>query len=241
MPRIEEWWSERPHRSPAEYACELARARFWSDPERRFIMTPITVAEAIPLLDLEEELAHGLVLVLSQLPHADRLPFAERFYAERDEQRPGLPDDRRGKAAAAAAVALLAVELTESDELESARIADILQATAQGDDLSWTPDVAAHDVTRIVANVRRNLARGDSDIRDETADGYPAIGGADVDTPAEVAAAAVIEALAPASETVALNEVVARAAWAAVHSWDRDRVLKFLLTTDGAFGAAAGL
>jgi hypothetical protein len=74
------WWSEEPRRSPAEYAAELARDRFWRDEQRRLIGTHPDFPEVLMLLDLSEELAHGLVLILSRLPEERRKPFAEVFF-----------------------------------------------------------------------------------------------------------------------------------------------------------------
>jgi hypothetical protein len=56
--------------------------------------------------------------------------------------------------------------------------------------------------------------------------------------PRGAAALAVAEALDPAGDVVALQEVVARAAWAAVEIWEPPRVLAFMLELDRIFAAA---
>ena len=218
MPRVHEWWNEDPPRRPVDYACELARARFWRDDSRRFIETSQDVADAAPLLDLEEELAHAFVLVLSELPVSARLRFAERFYAEREPRFGGWTlATAESRLAVAAAVALRILDLTERPELGDLRVVDILEATAQRDDLSLTPDTAAAHIHETVAQVRTTVARAGDPLR-------PA--------PAAAAATAVVEVLDPSSETVALQEVLVRAAWAAVQTWEPERVLAFLLDVD---------
>src|SRR6266849_322539 len=83
MSRFDVWWSEVPRRTPAEYATELARDRFWRDEQLRLIGTHPDFPEVVMFLDLNEELAHGLVLTLSRLPKERRQPFAEVFFDER--------------------------------------------------------------------------------------------------------------------------------------------------------------
>ena len=213
MARIDEWWAEDPRRSPAEYACELARARFWRDEKRRLIETYPDVPDVAPLLELEEELAHALVLVLSRLPSGVRRPFADAFYRKRRGRSGKLPDDPRRRLALAAGVALLVVDLV-GDPLRSERIVDLLQGAAQGDDLTRTPEPALAELRKAVARVRFDLTLEDP-----------------VD-PRAAAALAVAEVLDPAGDGVALQEVLARAAWAAVESWEPPRVLGFLLDAD---------
>src|SRR5437588_6729836 len=177
MAPVEDWWSERPRRPPAAYACELA---------------------------------HALVLVLSQLPASRRREFADAFYAERRRAGSrGRPEPR----ATVSAAALLVLELA-GEELDTARIRDLLQGAAQGDDLTRTPAPALAELRKAVARVRMDVELED-----------PA-------HPRGAAALAVAEVLDPAGEVVALQEVVARAAWAAVETWEPPRVLIFMLELD---------
>jgi hypothetical protein len=211
--RVGAWWSEKPRRPPSVYACELARARFWRDPRRRLIETYPDLDEAAPLLKLPEELAHALVLVLSRLPSGGREAFAQSFYRQR-RCRPGLlPVQPRGRLAVAAAVALLVVDVA-GDPLRSERVVDLLRGAAQGDDLTRTPAPALAELQKAIARVRFDL---------------------ELEDPADARAAAalaVAEVLDPANDGVAMQEVLARAAWAAVESWEAPRVLAFLLEVD---------
>jgi hypothetical protein len=175
--------------------------------------------EVAPLLELEEELAHALVLVLSRLPKSRRRDFADVFYDERRRTRSsaysiGRPEPR----ATASAVALLVLELA-GDELDTARIRDLLQGAAQGDDLTRTPAPALAELRKAVARVRMGVELG-----------APA-------SPRGAAALAVAEVLDPAGEVVALQEVVARAAWAAAETWELPQVLAFMLELDRVFAA----
>jgi hypothetical protein len=210
MPGLDEWFSERPRRRPAEYAAELARGRVWSS-GRRFISTVPAVEEAAPLLGLEPELAHALVLVLNRLPAAERAPFAERFY---DSRRSSIDAAEATPLRAAAGVALLVAPLSEHADLTGTRVLDLLQGAAQGDDLSRTPETVLAELRKTVARVRLDL-----DLEDE-------------DDPRAAAAIAVVETIDPSSGVVPLQEVVVRAAWAAVRSWEPERVLEFLLQVD---------
>jgi hypothetical protein len=207
--RADRWWSEKPRRSPAEYACELARGRFWRDEQRRLIGTHPDFPDVATFLELEEEFAHALVLVLSRLPREQRRPFANAFYRNRRRQRPKLPTDAHGRLAVAAAVALLVVELAV-DELRSERVVDLLHGAAQGDDLTTTPEPALAELRKVIARVRFD------------------VGLEDVTDPRAAASLAVAEVLDPSSDLVAVKEVMARAAWAAVESWEPPRVLEFL-------------
>jgi hypothetical protein len=56
--------------------------------------------------------------------------------------------------------------------------------------------------------------------------------------PRGAAALAVAEVLDPAGEVVTVQEVLARAAWAAVETWEPPRVLAFMLELDRSFTAA---
>jgi hypothetical protein len=219
MSPVGDWWSEKPRRPPAAYACQLAKRRFWRDEQRRLIATDHDLVEVAPLLELEEELAHAFVLVLSRLPKSRRRDFADVFYEER--RRTGSRAYSIGRAeqrATAAAVALLVLELA-GDELDTARIRDLLQGAAQRDDLTRTPAPALAELRKAVARVRMDVELED-----------PA-------HPRGAAALAAAEVLDPAGEDIALQEVVARAAWAAVETWDSPRVLAFLLELDRIFAA----
>ena len=168
--------------------------------------------DAAWLLDLAEEPAHAFLLVLSRLPAERRLPFAEAFYARR----------RRGEAstdrlALAARVALLVVELA-SPGLRDPRVLDLLEGAAQGHDLSRTPPTTVAVLRKAIATVRFSIEL--EDLADARA----------------AATHAVTEVLDPAGEVVALQAVVARAAWAAVESWESERVLELLLAVDMLFG-----
>jgi len=80
-----------------------------------------------------------------------------------------------------------------------------------GDDPARPPEPALAEVRKVVARARLDL-----DLEDQLA-------------PASAATTAVVEVLDPSSGTVALQEVLLRATWAALRSWEPDRVLEFLL------------
>jgi hypothetical protein len=211
MSRFERWWAEDPRRTPAQYAAALARDRFWRDEQLRLIGTHPDFPEVTMLLDdLDEALAHALLLTLSRLPKDRREPFAEAFFAERPGGQREIRNDRRHQLAAAAAVALLVVELAVP-ELRGERIADLLEGAAQEDDLTRTPASAVEEIQKAIARVRFDI-----ELEDPT-------------DPRAAASLAVAEVLNPAGEAVALKAVVARASWAAVESWEHPRVLAFLL------------
>jgi len=212
---VEDWWSEEPRRPPAAYACALAKRRFWRDEQRRLIATDHDLVVVAPFLELEEELAHGLVLVLSRIPAARRRAFADAFYEERARSRVHSIG-RPSPLATAAAAALLVLELA-GEKLDTPRIRDLLQGAAQGDDLTRTPAPALAELRKAVARVRMDVELED-----------PA-------NPRGAAALAVAEVLDPAGEVVAVQEVVARAAWAAVETWPPPRVLAFMLQLDWIF------
>ncbi len=223
--RRAEWYSEEPRRPPAEYACRLAGDRFWRDGRLSLIGTHPDFPDIADLIELGEEVAHALVLVLSRLPKRQRRAFADAFYAGRPRSRSspwnghGAPGDLR---ALAARVALLVVELADRPELASERIVDLLVGAAQGDDLTRTPEPAVAEFRRTIAGIRFDV---------------------DADDPADpraAAATAILEVLDPSSEVVALQEVVARAALAAFESWGPPRVLAFLLDVDRAVADSGG-
>jgi hypothetical protein len=200
--------------SPAELACDLARDRFWRDEHRRLIGTHPDWPDAAHFLELSEELAHALVLVLSRLPAAVRREFADDFYELRDGRGSWLPDDPRQRLALAAAVVLAVAEVlddTVCDEL----MLDFVRGAAQGDDLTHTPRPAVERLERSIARIRFDV---------------------DFDDPADprgAAALALAEVLDPASDTIDLKEVLARCAWAAVETRDLPGTLGFLLHFDG--------
>jgi hypothetical protein len=210
MSRFDAWWAEKPRRSPAEYATELARDRFWRDERQRLLGTHPDFPDVEMLLDLNEELAHGLVLALSRLPKERRRPLAEVFFDERRGGDQKIPDDPRLRLAAAAAVALLVLDLAV-DPLRNERIADLLAGAAQRDDLTRTPTAAVVDLQKAIARVRLDVELEDPS------------------DPRAAASLAVAEVLNPAGDIVALKAVVARASWAAVESWEQPRLLAFLL------------
>lgn len=205
-----EEWFEEPLRSPAEYAVELARDRFWRDERQRLIGTHPEFPDVVYLLQLSEELAHGLLLVLSRLPEERQAPFAEIFFAEHRDGQASLPADHGFRRSAAASVALLVFELAAA-AVRNARVEDLLTGAAQGDDLTCTPMVAVIELEKAIARVRLSLEV--EDLAD----------------PRAVASLALAEVLIPAGEVVDLKEVVARSCWAAVESWEPSRVLGFLL------------
>jgi hypothetical protein len=215
MSRFDDWWEEEPRRSPAEYATELARDRFWRDEQQRLIGTHPDFPEIAMLLELNEELAHALVLVLSQLPEDRRKPFAHVFFDERRGRHKRVSNDPRRRLAVAATVALLVVDLAV-DPLKSERIDDLLTGAAQQDDLTRTPVTAVADVQRAIARVRFDVELED------------------LSDPRGAASLAVAEVLIPEGDVVALKVVVAQAAWAAIESWEPSRVLAFLFQLDAA-------
>lgn len=211
MSRIEEWL-ERRGEPPAAFLCEIAADRFWRG-RRRFVATHVDLDEAVVagLIPVAPELAHGLTLVLSRLPERERYDFAEAFLELRADAGVDWPETPEGRLRAAAAVALLVLELTRDEGLRSARIVDLLTGAQQGDDLTLTPGPAVDALRKVIARVRFDV-----DLQDE-------------DLPRSAASIAVVEVLDPSSDAIDLKEVLARAAWAAVESWERPRVLSFLL------------
>ncbi|NUR78140.1 MAG: hypothetical protein HOQ28_17870 [Thermoleophilia bacterium] len=205
---------EVPDRSPADVACELARRRFWRDEHERLIGSPPDWPGAALPLDLDEALAHALVLVLSQLPAASRRPFAEAFYDARLGPPSARPRDRRTQVARAASIVLEVFDLIENPLVHDDRVLDLLQGAAQGDDLTATPAAALEHLRRVIARIRLDVDYGDP----ANAEG--------------AAALALAEVLDPSSDVVDVKEVLARSAWAAVASWEPARVLAFLLAVD---------
>jgi len=206
----DDWFSENPRRAPAEYALELARDPFWREEQERLIGTHPDFPDVAWLLNLNEELAHGLLLVLSRLPEEGRGSFAEVFFDERHGGHAEIPNEEGFRLAAAASVALAVLDLA-LDPFRDARIEDLLTGAAQGDDLTATPAAAVVYLEKTIARVRFS-----SEIED-------------LADPRSAASLAIAEVLNPASEVVALKEVVARSCWAAVESWESSRVLGFLL------------
>jgi hypothetical protein len=196
---------------PPAYACVLARDRFWQDEQRRLIGTHPDWPDAAYFLDLDEELAHAFVLVLSRLPTERRRDFAEAFYAGRSGRRADRWSD--WPPALAAAVVLEVVDLLEP-ELRSERVLDLLHGAAQGDDLSRTPEPAVRELRKTIARIRFDVEPVDSPY------------------PRRSVALALAEVLDPAGDRVDLKEVLARSAWAAVETWEPERVLGLLLRVE---------
>jgi hypothetical protein len=214
--RLDVWWNEVPRRPPADYATALARDRFWRDEQRRLLGTHPDFPDVTMVLDnLGEELAHSLLLILSRLPEDRRRSFAEVFFEECRGGRDDLPHDAGRRLEAAAAVALLVLDLAV-DPLRNARIEDLLVGATQGDDLTRTPAAAVADLQKAIARVRFDVELEDPS------------------DPRAAASLAIAEVLDPAGEAVALKAVVARASWAAVESWEQPRVFAFLLQVAAA-------
>ena len=215
MSRFDKWVSEEPRRPPAEIACLLARDRFWKDERQRLIGTHREWPE-VPalLLDLTEELAHALVIVLSRLPVAGRRRFADAFYEQRRSGPVSLPGDDRRRLAAGAAIVLNVAEIVDDPVIHDERTLDLLHGAAQGDDLSRTPAPAVAALGKKIARIRVEFEL------DEPAD------------PRGAAALALAEVLAPSSAAIDLKEVLARSAWAVVETLEAPGVLRFLLEVD---------
>ncbi len=216
--RLENWWSEEPRRSPAAYATELARDHFWRDEQQRLLGTHPDFPDVTMLFDLNDEVSHALVLILSRLPEERRGPFAEVFFAERRGGRSQISNDPRRRLAAAARAALLVIDLA-AEQLQGEHIVDLLAGAAQEDDLTRTPATAVVKLQTAIARIRLDV---------ELEDPFD---------PRAAASLAIAEVLSPEGDVVALKEVVARASWAAVESWDPPRVLAFLLRLAGELTA----
>jgi hypothetical protein len=145
-----------------------------------------------------------------------RADFAETFYAERSRNPGWVPSDPRVKLALAAAVVLLIVEFATPD-IQCERIVDLLRGAAQGDDLIRTSEPALTELRKAIARVRLDVELEDPS------------------DPRAAASLAVAEVLDPSSEVVAVQEVVARSAWATVERQEPPRVLGFLLEVDRLF------
>ncbi|HWL32400.1 MAG TPA: hypothetical protein VNP89_02245 [Gaiellaceae bacterium] len=213
MSRIDKWLSEEPPLPPAEIACRLARDRFWKDEHERLIGTHPDWPDAAHVLELNEELAHALVLVLSRLPAAERSDFAAVFYEERAGRAAWFPDDPHSRQTLAAAVVLRMADVVDT-EICAERTFDLLQGAAQGDDLTRTPAPAVDALRKAIAHIRFDV-----DFDDPT-------------NPRGAAALAVVEVLDPSSEVVDVKEVLARSAWAVVETRGRAAALGFLLDVD---------
>ena len=208
----------------AAHALELAAADLFAPDAALFTTTVPEIEEAAPLLELEVELAHALVLVLSALPEVARGSLASAFYDRRGRDSApafGLTDPV-ARLAAAAATAALVLEVARRPELQTPRVVDLLAGAAQRDDVSLTPVPALLEMRDVVAR-----ARADTALDDPLA-------------ARSAATTAVLEVLDPSSGEVALQEIVLRATWAALRSWDTGRLLEFLLALDAAFEHATG-
>jgi hypothetical protein len=211
--RIQRWYSEEPRRPPAAIACALADDRFWKDERRRLIGTHPDWPDAAGLLELNEALAHALVLVLSRLPLETRRGFADAFYDLRRSRAAELHGDAESHRALAAAVVLSVLEGLD-EEICNERTLDLLRGAAQRDDLTRTPAPAVEELRKSIAHIRFNVDF------DDAAD------------PRGAAALAIAEVLDPAGDAADVNEVLARCAWTTVEMRDRPAVLGFLLEVD---------
>jgi len=214
MPRLDRWLEEQPRPEPGDVACRLAADRFWRDERLRLIGTHPDWPDATYFLDLNEELAHVLVLVLSRLPTARRRPFAEAFYAERHGHDASLPSDARARLALGGAFVLSAIERGDLAEICDERTLDLLRGAAQGDDLMQTSVPAVDELQKTIARIRFDVANDD-----------PA-------HPRGAAALALAEVLVPSSELVDLKEVLARCAYAVVETREPSTALGFLLEVE---------
>ena len=208
--RVGRWCSEQPRRPPAEYATLLARMRVWRDVERSFITSVPDLWDLDSLLELDVELAHALVLVLSRLPASRRRELADRFYERRTGHWPSPP----AATARAAAVALMVLPLTQRPDLDTERIADLLTAIEQGDDLALTPPQAIADVQKAVVR-----ARLDIDLEEQL-------------EPNAAATMVVVEVLDPSGDVPAFQALLLRATWAMLETAGFDGALDFLLAVD---------
>lgn len=209
MHRLEKWFEERPRRTPAEYACALARDAFWRDERARLITAHPDWPDAAYLLGLGDDVAHALVLVLSRMPAADRLPFAQSFFDRRAPSQGGAGEPT--PLTIAAQIALLVVDLTA---LRDESVIDLLQGAAQGDDLTSTPGPAVVRLQKAIATIRFDPA-----FEDES-------------DPHAVATVAAIEVLDPSSDAVAVREILARAAFATVECRSREEAVSFLVEAE---------
>jgi hypothetical protein len=227
--RLQEWFAEDPSRTPAEYALALARDRFWRDETGRLVRAHPDFPDVTFLLGLGEDVAHALVLALSRLPLVERAGFAATFFAERrlGHDADAAPDfharlalasptrsiDARSALTAGAAFALGVVDLAATPALRDERVVDLLRGASQGDDLTVTSAPTVAFLHEAVARARVDNAVDDDD-------------------PHAVAAVAVVEALDPSSEIVAVREILARAAYATVECRGAAAALGLLLDAD---------
>jgi hypothetical protein len=212
MSRVDRW-SVEPRPSPSEIACQLARDRFWRDEHHRLIGTHPDWPDAAYFLDLSEELAHALVLVLSRLPVAHRSGFADAFYESRAAAA-WLDDEAEERLERAAGIVLRVLDVL-AFEICDERTLDFLRGAAQGDDLTRTPAPAAEQLRTAIAQMRLEAESQDPS------------------DPRGVASLAVVEVLNPSSGVVDLKEVLARCAWSAVETRHETVALGFLLEVDG--------
>ena len=117
-------------------------------------------------------------------------------------------------ASRAAAVALAVLPLTQRPDLDTVRIADILTAIQQGDDLLLTPPDAVADMSKAVVRARLDLGLEDQ-------------------LEANAAATiAVVEVLDPSGDLPAVQEVLMRATWAVLETRGVAGALEFLRDVD---------
>lgn len=211
MPDHDDWWAERPRRPPGDYATRLARKRVWRNVDHCFIATVPDIQETEGLLQLDVEMGHALVFVLSRLPAASRRRVADGFYS----LRPGsVHRDPPPASSRAAAIASMVLPLTQRPDLDTMRIADVLVAIQQGDDVSAMPPTAVAEIANAVARARVDLERENQ--RD----------------PRSAATMAVIEVLDPSSDNPAVQEVLMRATWATLMTSGTAGVIEFLFAVD---------
>jgi hypothetical protein len=202
---------------PVELACLLAEDRFWLRERDRLIGTHPDWPDAAHFLRLDEAIGHALVLALSRLPSETRREFAEVFYDEHAEEVwravPALSAIR-----VAAEVVLPVIEI--AGDLVDERMADLLQAAAQGDDVTRTPAPAVAALRKAIARIRFDV-----ELEDEL-------------TARGVVARGVAEVLDPSSELPDLKEVLARSTLGAADTWASSRLLGFLLGAQRAIASA---
>ena len=213
--RVEKWYSERPRHPPAEYATRLTSLRIWRDVERSFITSVPDLWDVHHFLDLDLELSHALVFVLSRHPAARRRELADRFYARRTGHWPSAPDATRR----AAAVALMVLPLTQRPDLDNERVADLLTAIHQGDDLALTPPRAIEEVQKAIARARLDLG-----LEDQL-------------EPRSAATTAVVDALDPAGDEPPFQALLMRATWATLETAGVEGALELLLAVDALSSA----
>ncbi len=184
-------------------------------------------------LGLEEELASALVYAIRIVyPIEARHSLVRRFFREREPRAvaPAWRDypffgSRELTLRVAARAALGVLDLSESGELSSPRVRDLLQGAAQGDKGVDAPE-AWHWAALSAAAARRE--------RPHTRDAAP------TERSEAAARTAVGEALDPRHGDIYLHDIVLNAVRAiGLETLDADRLADFLLDLDRAFAEAA--